>query len=380
MGWVSGPDCPAWALPAGATGGYAVPAPDGAGPLLGGELTRGSFAEVDAEWLGLGRIELPPLGRYVVQWQWDWYPSPARFERGRFLSVPRQLVLRAGEVARITADDDEAVVARGVDLDPRRRRAGAGRDRSGSGAGPGELGPRRHRVRPHLGGVRLRRSWRRSAQPWFPGGWLTSMPRWWCSTCWLAVRPTIRRRPRTPWTGSPGGCWTRRRPSGRARSATSAPSSSAPARLRCWTRPTAGLLEVADADRRASGLAATHLCVAAMVAGRPVEDAARPPGRTRGDGRTRSGTGGSGRPAGAAGRRARSGEPSRARSGPRWTRCSTGSAWLGAGLRGRPVRPLPVDDLAHLSVVLGLLPEEVGAIDPPSVGDGPARPRPEDRG
>ena len=119
LGWVPSPDCPAFSLAAGATGGYAVCPDDGAGPLLGGELTRGSLVWVDAEWLGLGRIELPPLGRYVVQWQWDWYTSPQRFERGRFPSVPRQLVLRTGEIARIAAGDDEAVVARGADLDPR---------------------------------------------------------------------------------------------------------------------------------------------------------------------------------------------------------------------------------------------------------------------
>ena len=39
------------------------------------------------------------------------------------------------------------------------------------------------------------------------------------------------------------------------------------------------------------------------------------------------------------------------------TRIGTG---LGAGLRGRPVRPLPVDQQAYLATVLGLLPEPLG--------------------
>ena len=36
-------------------------------------------------------------------------------------------------------------------------------------------------------------------------------------------------------------------------------------------------------------------------------------------------------------------------------------AALGAGLRGRPLWPLPVDRQAYLAVVLGLLPEGLGA-------------------
>jgi hypothetical protein len=35
--------------------------------------------------------------------------------------------------------------------------------------------------------------------------------------------------------------------------------------------------------------------------------------------------------------------------------------WLGGGLKGRAVSPLPVDALAHLAAVLALLPESVSA-------------------
>ena len=90
-----------------------------------------------------------PLGRYVVQWQWDWYPSPARVRAGTISE--RAAAARA---ARRRDRPDRGRRRRGGGRPgrrprPRRRRAGAGRDRSGSGAGPGELGPRRHRVRPH---------------------------------------------------------------------------------------------------------------------------------------------------------------------------------------------------------------------------------------
>ena len=36
--------------------------------------------------------------------------------------------------------------------------------------------------------------------------------------------------------------------------------------------------------------------------------------------------------------------------------------WLGAGLTGRAVRPLPLDQLAHLCAVLALLPEPAAAV------------------
>ena len=41
---------------------------------------------------------------------------------------------------------------------------------------------------------------------------------------------------------------------------------------------------------------------------------------------------------------------------------------LGAGLRGRPVRPLAVDRQAYLAAVLALLPEELGARSRPDWG------------
>jgi hypothetical protein len=43
-------------------------------------------------------------------------------------------------------------------------------------------------------------------------------------------------------------------------------------------------------------------------------------------------------------------------------------AALGAGLRGWPLWPLPVDEQAHLAVVLGLLPEALGARSRPDWG------------
>jgi hypothetical protein len=125
---------------------------------------------------------------------------------------------------------------------------------------------------------------------------------------------------------------------------------------------TAGLLALA-APVSGVGLAATYVCVARMVAGKPVDAAL-----------------------GHLGGLTSAGPPSGPRLtdlavrlellavGPRSGDSAAGSIKaevealldrlglaLGSGLRGRPVRPLPVDDLAHLAVVLGLLPEELGA-------------------
>jgi hypothetical protein len=101
---------PAWALVAGAEGSYAVLPPRGAGPLLGGVLRLGSLAGASAEGLHVGPVVVAPHGRYVVQWQWDFYNSPRDFDRGRHPDVPRRLDLLVGQAVTVAADEDVAVV------------------------------------------------------------------------------------------------------------------------------------------------------------------------------------------------------------------------------------------------------------------------------
>ena len=50
-----------------------------------------------------------------MQWRWSWFDNPVTF-RDRFAAVPRDLVLPDGETALIAADDDEAVVARSIEV------------------------------------------------------------------------------------------------------------------------------------------------------------------------------------------------------------------------------------------------------------------------
>ena len=80
-------------------------------PLLGGELVLGTCDEVSDQAIGLGRVELGPLERRVVQWRWAWYAGPRAFNRNRFAAVPRDLVL----------------FGRRVGPHPGRRRCGRGR-------------------------------------------------------------------------------------------------------------------------------------------------------------------------------------------------------------------------------------------------------------
>jgi hypothetical protein len=115
LAWVPAATSPARALGAGATGAYAVPGPHGTGPLLGGELVLGTCDSVRADSIGLGWFTLGPLERHVVQWRWSWFDDPVTF-RDQFAAVPRDLVLPDGETALIAADDDEALVARSIEV------------------------------------------------------------------------------------------------------------------------------------------------------------------------------------------------------------------------------------------------------------------------
>jgi hypothetical protein len=110
LGWRPAADHPAWALCAGATGSYAVQPASGRGPILGGVLTQGSFDSVGPDRLALASIELVPGGRYVLQWQWDWYADQRVFDRGRHPGVPRWPAYTVGEVASLTSDEDEALI------------------------------------------------------------------------------------------------------------------------------------------------------------------------------------------------------------------------------------------------------------------------------
>ena len=121
LGWVADPDAPAWALAAGASGAYAVPSPDGTGPLLGGLLALGAFEWITAEAIGFSRLTLPPRGRFVVQWTWDWYRPGQGFARNQHLEVPRSLFLVVDQPVSIVADEDTALVLpRGVAEEPER--------------------------------------------------------------------------------------------------------------------------------------------------------------------------------------------------------------------------------------------------------------------
>lgn len=123
LSWRSDPRRAAWALAAGAAGAYAIPSldactcdapfPDPAGPLLGGVLASGVCAAVDDDALRSGPVTLAPGGLFVLQWNWEWYDSPADFTAARHRDVPWTGYLQAGDSIRIEADADTAVVVTG---------------------------------------------------------------------------------------------------------------------------------------------------------------------------------------------------------------------------------------------------------------------------
>ena len=372
LSWRVPPDRPAWALAAGASGGYAVLPPAGAGPVLGGVLRLGALTAADAEGLHLGPVRLEPGGRYVVAWQWDFVSTPRSFERGRHPDVPRRLDLLVGEVAAIAAGEDEALVtAPGLDADTVRE------------------GVELSALEPGSFGVELRSARGVTAYALRVGAPLEEV---------LAqTAATLLDRPRTasgvvPLPDVAAALVVQRALAAgaladpvaaeealdrvAARLPEDGPHDGPTLAFLCGEHSRTGDPEPLDQAHRAAlaapqpvpglGLAATELCLALLLAGRPVGPVLDHLVRL----------------AGAAGTRGLAGSPSDqaallelevvtmarpASEGPRRdtpavaARVAGLGDWLGAGLKGRAVTPLPVDQVAHLAAVLALLPEPVSA-------------------
>ena len=119
VSWRAAPDRVSWALGAGAAASTAVFAPDGTGPLLGAVLRSGSVPQVSPEGLHLGRLVLAPRSRYVAQWHAGFHASPQAFGRGLHPDVPTRLDLELGESAVVATTEDEALVlSPGLAADP----------------------------------------------------------------------------------------------------------------------------------------------------------------------------------------------------------------------------------------------------------------------
>lgn len=104
------PQSVGWALTLGMTSRYAVAPANGVGPVLGGVLRRGSVVSASATGLELSPFEVRPDGRFVVQLQWDWYPTPLAFASERYGEAPSALFVTTGEVVQVRVDPDVAVV------------------------------------------------------------------------------------------------------------------------------------------------------------------------------------------------------------------------------------------------------------------------------
>ena len=362
LAWVPAATSQAWALAAEATGAYAISAPGGTGPLLGGELVLGTCDAVSAESIGLGRFTLDPLGRHVVQWRWDWFDHPQAFHQDRFVDVPRDLVLPDSETARIAADDDVALVAPGVEV---ARRGGQLELWSSPGMATVQLSSRRGVTRYELEwvapldevlaeiGERLLRG------PRNPAGLVRLVD--------LDAALVVQRLLRMGAAGDPDDTDDALRLFESRLEADAIIDGRGIAFL-CGEfertgepdlldRATVGLLGLTD-PVPGLGLATAQVCVARLSLGWPVEPvlahlAAVTAASEAGEDLGPTAVALELRLVGAS--RAAGAEPEAVKA---WsTRIGTG---LGAGLRGRPVRPLPVDRQAYLATVLRLLPEPLG--------------------
>jgi hypothetical protein len=375
--WAPAPECLAWAVAAGATGGYAVPGPDGHGPLLGGELVLGACDAISEHAIGLGRIELGPLERRVVQWRWSWYANPRAFVRNRFAHVPRDLVLPENESARIMADDDAAVVAPGVDT------ARRGPHLELSSPGPQRVSVE---VRSHRGVTAYEMEWVERLDDGLVelGDRLLEGPRSRAGVVVLAdidAALVVQHLLVRGQLGNPDeaddalGLFIARAGASRAvdgrgvsllcsefeRTGDPDLLDEAAAGLARLGRPVPGL-----------GLAAAQVCVARLTSGQSLDPVLTHLERVAG---TTAGTDLEDVAAGlelrltTAPRGGDGEDPDRRRTVEAEVR-RIGAA-LGAGLPGRPVGPLPVDRQAYLAGVLGLLPEALGARSRPDWGVSP---------
>ena len=367
LGWVPMTGCPAWALAAGATGAYAILGPDGRGPLLGGELVLGTCDSVSDAGIELGRLDLGPLERRVVQWRWAWYANARIFNRDRFPAVPRDLVLGENEAARIVADEDTAVVAPGVETVWR----GPHLELSSSSA---------HRVRVE---VRSRHGVTAYDMEWVAplddaltalGEVVLNGPR---TRAGVVVLPSVdaglllqhllvrRRIGEEDQADNALGLFI-------ARAVDSPGDDGRAVSLLCGEfertadpdlleRATAHLLAL-EPPVPGFGLAAAQVCVARLSQGWSLDPVLSRLGQTV---RTAENDGPVDRVAAHLELRLTAApRDADVDAGPRGSLDADvrriGAA-LGAGLRGRPLRPLPVDQQAYLAVVLGLLPEGTGA-------------------
>jgi hypothetical protein len=371
--WAVPDERPAWALAAGAAGSYAVLPAEGVGPLLGGVLRSGALPAVDGAGLHLGPVRLPAGGRHVVQWQWDLHPGPRSLSRGRHPQVPRRLDLAVDEVVTVDASEDEALV-----LDD-----GVEAERSGGQVELAAADPGRYRVElraargttayqlrvgPLLDDLVATRASAALEQPRTAAG-VVRLPD---VDAALVVQRALGAAvlPDPELAEEALDLWTARLPEDDA-------LDPRVVGYLCGEHTRTGDPGLLDRGERAVlgarapepglGLAATQLCLALLLAGRPVAPvlghlATLAAGATRRPAAgplveqaallelevvssTRSGPG-----AAAAG-------PDAARD-----RVAALGGWLGAGMTGRLVRPLPVDRLAHLCAVLALLPEPEAAV------------------
>ncbi|WP_375423973.1 hypothetical protein [uncultured Friedmanniella sp.] len=370
LAWRLPTDRPVWALTAGATGSFAVLPAGGSGPLLGALLRLGAVQHADAAGLEVGPVLLEPGARYVEQWHLDFHASPRAFDRTVAAGVPRRLDIGLDEVVTLTADEDAALVLdEGLHAETVRDRL----ELTASAAGRYGVETRSARgvTRYEIGVAEPLEATLADAASTLVAG-----PRTGAGTLRLAdvdaalvVQHGLARGlgpddqiaaedgldlfgSRLPEEGPFDPRTVAFLCGEHLRTADPEPLAWATRGVLSAARPEPGL-----------GVAATRVCLARLVAGRsvaPVLDHLRALVAEAAAG-----------PAAGAAPTARRDQAALVelevvtmpQSGPTpaglLARTVALGGWLGAGLRGRAVPPLPLDELGHLALVLALLPEPV---------------------
>lgn len=101
------------AYAAGAEAGYSVQPMQGDGPVLSGRLESGVQLRVDDDGLGLGSMRLEPGGRHVVRWRWEAVARPRDVPRSG--ARPVNTWLENGQGATLATTPDVAVLAPGLE-------------------------------------------------------------------------------------------------------------------------------------------------------------------------------------------------------------------------------------------------------------------------
>ncbi len=105
-----GPECVASAVAEGSEAELLVQPEHGRGPILAGRLRRGSIDRIGERALISSPLTLEPGSRFVLSWEWGWLPSASAYVRKRPTIHPLATIVVRGAVVSVPGGPDVALV------------------------------------------------------------------------------------------------------------------------------------------------------------------------------------------------------------------------------------------------------------------------------